>query len=234
MDVLLMLAVLPAVVLLVYVWRLDPVEKEPPGLLLTLLFFGIVSTIPAALIEGFGPEIYDGSDIIVMGSKSLGTLLFENFIGVALVEESCKLVFLKWQTWNNREFDYVFDGIVYAVFVGLGFAIAENINYVFSYGFETGVLRAVTAIPGHCVFAVFMGYFYGMAKYAQTRGKNGRKAFFAVCTIVVPVFCHGAYDSLASLESDAGSLAFFVFLIVMVGIGMHLAKRASAKALRIR
>lgn len=230
MDVLFMLAVLPAAVLLWYVWKADPVEKEPPGLLLRLLLCGVLSTIPAILLEiGFSMAFPEGET-----ATTLGAVAFQNFIGVALIEEGCKYYFLKGRTWNDSNFDYVFDGIVYAVFVGLGFAIAENINYVFSYGFETGVVRAFTAIPGHCVFAVFMGYFYGKAKHAQAAGHGVRKAWFGLCAIAVPIFCHGTYDTLATIGTDDAELAFFAFLLLVVFIGYRLVKRTSAKAQRIR
>lgn len=230
MRTLLVLAVLPAAVLLIYVYQKDPTEKEPGMLLLKLLGFGVLSTIPAIFLEQAGTSVYlDAWD----GTK-LGYLVFDNFVVVALVEEGCKFFFLWWATWNDRNFDFVFDGIVYAVFVGLGFAIAENINYVFSYGFETGVVRAFTAIPGHCVFAVFMGFFYGHAKYQQSQGHGFRKCCLIVLAWGVPMLLHGCYDSLASLEGDAATLAFFAYLIAIVFVGWRLIKRESANIKHIR
>ena len=52
-------------------------------------------------------------------------------------------------------------GIVYAVMVSMGFATLENILYVYSYGYETGVLELLLAVPAHATFAVLMGYFMG-------------------------------------------------------------------------
>jgi RsiW-degrading membrane proteinase PrsW (M82 family) len=229
LDALLMMAVLPAAVLLIYVYRLDPVEKEPGSLLLLLLFFGMLSTIPAIVLELLGSQLFFGGE----DPQTFYELVFDNFIVVAVVEECCKFFFLKWRTWKDPNFDYVFDGIVYAVFVGLGFAIAENINYVFSYGPSTAVVRAFTAIPGHCVFAVYMGFFYGIARAAFARGKNFKGSCAIVSSIVVPVLCHGTYDTLASLEGDEAMLLFFVFLLFLVATGMGLAKRQAQRAERI-
>ena len=39
-------AVLPAVILLRYIYRTDTVEKEPPGLLVLLLLMGVVFQLP--------------------------------------------------------------------------------------------------------------------------------------------------------------------------------------------
>lgn len=229
MRVLLMMAVLPAAVLLFYVYRLDPVEKEPSGLLLRLLLCGMASTVLAVIFEEIGMSVFLGGN----EAWDLESLLFENFIVVALVEESCKFLFLYRQTWRNPNFNFAFDGIVYAVFVGLGFAIAENISYVFSYGPSVAVTRAFTAIPGHCMFAVFMGYFYGCARDAKGRGRGGVAAFDLVLAVFVPVLMHGTYDSLASIGSDEAIWGFLGFLVLMVVVGIQLMKSVSRDAERI-
>ena len=68
--------------------------------------------------------------------------------------------------WRNKNFNEPFDGIVYACFIGLGFAGIENIMYVFGNdtvggALTTGVMRALLSVPGHFLFAVIMGYFLG-------------------------------------------------------------------------
>ena len=229
MDVLLPLAVFPAAALLFYIYRRDPVEKEPGNLLARLLIFGVLSTIPAMVLESLGTATVLEGFI----PNSTIYLLVENFLIVALVEEACKFFFCRWCTWKNPSFNYVFDGIVYAVFVSLGFAIAENILYVLQYGLGTALVRAFTAIPGHCVFAVFMGYFYGQAKLAQSTGNKGLELTSIACALVIPIFCHGVYDFLASIDGEFTLLMFFAFLIVMVAIGFKLVKRESTLARRI-
>jgi RsiW-degrading membrane proteinase PrsW (M82 family) len=229
MDILTAAAVLPAAILLIYVYRLDPVEKEPGSLLGMLLVMGMLSTIPAIILEMVGTQVFFGSVDTETQSMSLTAMLVDNYIVVALVEEGCKYVFLRWKTWNNPNFDYVFDGIVYAVFVGLGFAIAENISYTYSYGLGVAVGRAFTAIPGHCMFAIFMGYFYGNARKAASHGKNGLAAANNFFALVVPLAFHGTYDFLASYSDTL----FLINLVVIVLVGVKLIKRAASKAERI-
>ena len=226
MDILLALAVLPAAWLLRYVHRLDPIEKEPPRLLASLLGLGALACIPAIFLEHFGITVLMG------GSMGYGipSLLFENFIVVALSEELCKMIFLRLRTWRSPEFNYVFDGIVYAVFVSLGFAILENIGYVMEFGLGTALVRAVTAIPGHAVFGVFMGCFYGLEKRAYAQGKSGERVAFAILSLAVPVFCHGFYDFCASIESVAALIVFFAFLVAAVVVAARLCKHLSRAA----
>ena len=166
---LLLLALAPACVLLFYIWKKDKSEKEPPGLLLLLFFGGVLSCLPASILEtllitpieqAFG---FDDATTIADGGVSfvIGSFL-EYFFGVALVEEGLKFLVMFLLTHKSRHFNSLFDGMIYAIFVSLGFAAFENIFYVFDYGVGTALVRAVMSVPGHMFFAVFMGYYYSM------------------------------------------------------------------------
>lgn len=226
MDILLVMAVVPAAVLLWYVHKLDPVEKEPGKLLASLLGFGALACIPAIFLEEFGMNLF----LQGRSAYTISELVLENFIIIALSEELSKFFFLRLKTWKNPAFDFVFDGVVYAVFVSLGFAILENIGYVYEFGFTTAVVRAFTAIPGHAIFGVFMGCFYGLAKRAQHSGEAGKKTLYLVLAIVVPVLCHGFYDFCASVDSVYADVLFFSFLIVIMVIAMRLVKHMAKMA----
>ena len=226
MDILLVMAVVPAALLLWYVYKVDPVEKEPVQLLMRLLGWGALACIPAVILESIGmASLFAGRE-----AYTVQELLIENFFIIALSEELCKFVFLRWKTWKNPAFDYVFDGIVYAVFVSLGFAILENIGYVLEFGLATALVRAFTAIPGHAIFGVFMGCFYGLAKRAEHAGNTGQKWAFLVCALVIPVFCHGFYDFCASAYNEVFDLIFWAFLLVLMFVAMYLVKHMAKKA----
>ena len=185
-DPLMFIALLPAVVLVVYICHKDRTEKEPPALLAKLLGYGALSCLPAIVVELILSAIIEQLHV---RNAYLGYFL-EAFVVAGLTEETCKFLFLR-TTWRSPAFDYQFDAIVYAVMVALGFAAFENVKYVYSYGFATGLVRAVTAVPGHAIFGVFMGYFYGYAKLSDYWGRDDdRKAYLAL-SVVVPVLMHG-------------------------------------------
>jgi RsiW-degrading membrane proteinase PrsW (M82 family) len=138
-------AVLPAMVLLIYVYRKDVTEKEPGNLLFNLLLLGALSTVFASMTELLGQHVLDS---ISFESETMKNAILY-FIVVALSEEGFKYLLLRYRTWKEPNFNCTFDGVVYAVFVSMGFAIIENIKYVFAYGLGTALIRAVTAIPGH-------------------------------------------------------------------------------------
>ena len=120
------------------------------GLMLSFVIFGILSTFAAIVTEQIGEAIL--GILLPQSSTAYNVLLY--FVVVALSEEGFKYLLLKKRTWYSSEFNCQFDGVVYAVFVALGFALWENISYVLMYGLGTAAVRAVTAVPGHACFGV--------------------------------------------------------------------------------
>ena len=222
-PILIAAAVIPAVILLVRVERLDRLEKESTGLLLSLVVFGVVSTSVAALGERIGIAVLNR--LFAQESVLCDVLLY--FGVVAFSEEGAKYVLLKRRTWRSPEFNCQFDGVVYGVFVALGFALWENIGYVAMYGLSTALIRAVTAVPGHACFGVFMGVWYGMAKRREGAGDEAGSKRMRVRALLIPALLHGFYDFVASRESGAGSLVFIVFVILMFVTAYRLVRHVS-------
>lgn len=223
-EILLILAIVPGLFLMYKVYQMDQVEKEPMGLLVKLFLLGALSIIPAVILELVGMMLLG----TVLGEYSLIYVVLENFLVVALAEEGSKYFMLKKATWNNREFDYCFDGVVYAVFTGLGFAIFENVQYTLEYGIGTAVIRAITAVPAHTIFAVFMGYFYGQAKMAEVRGYLDASRRYKQRALWIPVILHGFYDFAASIDSGIFTLIFWVFILGMERFTIKKIKQFSA------
>lgn len=216
-------ALLPAIALCIYVYIKDRVEKEPPGLLMGLLVMGALMCFPAGEMEkflmGVCESLFGGNNLLCHAAK--------NFIGIALVEEGLKYFSLRMATRKNEDFNSLFDGMIYAVFVSLGFAAFENILYVTKYGFENAIVRAVTAVPAHMFLGVIMGYYYSLWHMydlarlreikLQKQGRVARKLLFSgtnykQLAIVVPVLTHGFYDFCCTLDSNPATLVFVVFL----------------------
>ena len=204
-------AVLPAVFLMRYIYRKDTAEKEPPSLLLSLVFMGVLAALAAMVLERIGEGILNRT----VSQYSRWYVILLAFLVVGAAEEGCKLFFLKRRSWWDPNFNYRFDGVVYAVFVSLGFAAFENVLYVFRYGLSVVLPRALLAIPGHMGFAVFMGCFYGRAKlcegYGDEAGKRGNLFLGWLSATVL----HGIYDSCAMIGSGAATVAFLVFVVLM-------------------
>lgn len=210
MDMLL-LGLVPSIVLFIIVWRGDKIEKEPPKLLIKLFLLGLLTTFSALVIEVVSSDYIFG----FLDHESLFYIFIDNFILTAMVEEGGKYFVLKKFTWKHPAFDHTFDAVVYAVVVSLGFATLENLLYLIDESYFLAIVRGVLAVPGHVIYAVYMGYYYGLAKYSDAIGAqqytkpNLLKAFF------VPVLLHGFYDFCLSTDNGFFILIFFVFEIVL-------------------
>ena len=218
-------AVIPAVFLMVKVYQADRLEKEPIGILIGLLFLGIISTSLAGITEELGSMAL--TNLFPNGGLLSDALLY--FIVVALSEEGFKYLLLKVRTWKSPHFNCQFDGVVYAVFVSLGFALWENIAYVLRFGFGTAVARAVTAVPGHACFGVFMGVWYGVAKRYELAGYMEESAHARKMALWIPILLHGVYDFTASMQNDIMSIIFLIFVGWMFRTALKLVRKVSAE-----
>lgn len=216
-------AVLPAVLLLRYIYRKDRVEKEPRRLLLFLMLMGALSAFIAHALETVGTLVLNA---FPNRDSKVYVILFA-FLVVAASEEAAKFIVLKKFTWRNPNFNYRFDGIVYSVFVSLGFAILENLIYIFSYGLSIALSRALLAVPAHMGFAVFLGIFYGRARQCENSGDKMGKDINLWLGYLIAVFLHGFYDATIMIGTAASTILFVVFVIAMYIITIHRIKKES-------
>lgn len=192
MEVLLLIAVLPVYLICYYVYKKDT-NKEPTKLLLKLLFFGVLSCFPTIVFELLLGSLFPAED-----SMNMITLFFYYFIVVAFVEELFKFIFTYFGSYNHREFTNLYDMMIYATFVSLGFALFENILYVCVNGFVEGVivgiLRALFAVPGHATFGLMMGYYLGLSKVAQHNNNLKLYKKNMALSLFIPIMMHTFYD----------------------------------------
>lgn len=222
-PILIAAAVIPAVVLLVKVYKVDHLDKESPSLLWNLVVRGVIATVFAMLTEWIGEFVL--SSFVQEQTVLYNFLLY--FIVVAVSEEGFKYLLMKQRTWKDPEFNFQFDGVVYAVFVSLGFALWENISYVLMYGFGTALIRAVTAVPGHACFGVFMGAWYGLAKKYESYGMHSQSKTCRVVALLSSIVLHGCYDFTASIENQNYAWVFVAFVVVMFIVAFRLVKKLS-------
>ncbi len=190
-SILLLCAVLPVFAILIFIYYKDTQNKEPLWQLIKCFLVGCFSVLPAILLETI-LSFHQPSGIIGQ--------LFDGYIVAGFSEELTKLLLLALCIWRSKYFDEYFDGIVYAVFISMGFACVENILYVFNEeefvaSFTLSLMRALLSIPGHFLFAVAMGYHLSLAKF------DYNNKFKHLCyALLLPWFLHGTYDALLMLS----------------------------------
>ena len=233
--ILLSIAVLPVAGLLVFIYFQDKYQKEPVKSLLKAFFGGFLAVVmDVALVTTIEYSI----GLIPILSD---TVFYDSFLTAGIPEELCKFLIFMIFIWRDKNFDEYFDGIVYATFIGLGFACVENVEYVFTYGFSVGVSRAMFAVPGHFLFGVLMGYFLSLAKFVPEKRKN-----YIFLGLLSAIVAHGLYDwllmfvdRLSNMNSGfANLLAILIYPVFLAGdvllwiFGMKLVRKHQQNSLQ--
>jgi len=209
---LILAAVLPSLVLVGYILFKDREHPEPPRYLLKAFLFGMLSTVFSLFFSGplMALGAYSAEPVSVMDHFRVA------LFGAALPEELAKLLLLMLLLRHNPYFDEYFDGIVYAVCIGMGFAFVENIGYLAKagdYWMNAGIMRGIISVPGHYAFAVLMGYFYSLAAFS----KENRSTYLALA-LLVPMVAHMAFDwVLMSTEAVSEGTATLLSVVFLLG-----------------
>jgi len=212
---LVMLSISPGIFIMILIYNLDEYDKEPLWLLAISFILGAINLHwGVEFLEYVFGFINVENNFIRIGEEALT---------VAVTEELLKFFVVILIIYPNKYFDEPFDGIVYSVFVGMGFATAENLTYVLQGGASLAFFRMVSAVPAHFVFAVIMGYYLGIAK---SRRKN--QIYYICLSIIAPIFCHALYDYFLFLDFVPG---LWIGGFVTLYIAFIFAKKAIAEHL---
>lgn len=206
-------ALLPPLILMWIVDRMDKVEKEPRSLLWGLFFRGVLAMFPILVLEVVADQFID-----FFYWSPLVYLFLAYFVIPGFIEEGIKYRVLLRRVWNEPNFNYRFDGVVYAVFVSLGFAAVENVMYVLTSGFSTAVARAIFSIPGHAMFGVVIGAGIGRAKWLFEHRQLEQAAAARSRAWILAAILHGLYDFLLVGFGWIFYVYFVILVIYVVGL----------------
>jgi len=222
----LFISFLPVFLVGMYIYKHDK-NKEPMKMLVKLFASGVLSCFLVLFISLIMGAIFPifNADVETLNLFELAIYVF---VGIALVEEFCKWLMSYSIAFNNREFEEVYDMIVYCAFVALGFAFFENFLYVLEGGVTVGILRALLAVPGHACDGVFMGYYLGLAKTSDLNNRNDLKKKYLLLSILVPTVMHGIYDFCLFTGNWLLIIFFFVFVIYVYVHSVKKIKKVSS------
>lgn len=198
----------PVLIILFYIYFRDKYDREPLWLLAKAVISGILIVIPIIFVERLLINV-------MPRAGRIGSAAYSAFLVAGCTEELFKFLVLYLLVWKSPSFNEKFDGIVYAVFISLGFAAVENVMYVMEGGYHTALVRAITAVPAHALFGVTMGYYFGIAHmYGELRQSYLRRA------LLIPILLHGIYDFILMLGIDWLLLIFLLYVIYLYLTGM--------------
>lgn len=210
------LTTLPILILIGFIYYNDKIEKEPLSLLLLLFIGGIVSSVISYFISSYikANIAFLNYDYKVL---DIFQLFFKSLVSIALIEESLKWIVNFLTTWKNKNFNYMYDQIVYSSFVALGFALFENIvycRYFSRYGYIPMILRGIISIPSHAVFGIVMGYYLAIAKNAKEKINKKKKYFkYLFKSIAAPILLHTIFNFILFKLNTFFSVILIIFLI---------------------
>ena len=186
---LLLVTIIPSLAILIFFIYSDKF-REPKKSIFKVFIYGCLICIPAFFVNTILNSFW-------FYQTKVPVELIGSFLAPALVEEALKFFVLFYVVYKMKDFNEPIDGIVYGVTVSLGFATLENVYYVFFSGYQDSLavayLRAFSAIPGHALDGVFMGYFFMKYVYVQKRNN-------LMLTFLVPYFLHAYYNYFAVIN----------------------------------
>lgn len=230
--VLFIVSVLPVALLGMFIYKKDK-EKESTKLLIKLFVGGILSCLLVIIISAILELIFP---FFSLESENLNLLelIIYVFVGIALVEEVSKWIFVYKFSFNDKAFNEAYDMILYAGFVALGFACFENLLYVYQNGITTGLIRAISAVPSHLCDGVFMGYYLSLAKISLLNKKKDLFKKNLILSIIVPIVLHGIYDYCLFTGNGIFAIIFLVFIILMYIYAFRKIKQLSSIRRKIK
>jgi RsiW-degrading membrane proteinase PrsW (M82 family) len=146
------------------------------------------------------------------------------WMGAAIPEEVAKFLIVWFYIRRHPACDSAGDLFCGSVLVGIGFALLENVLYVTGAGpgwFQTGMMRAALAVPGHTIDGMMMGVFL-----AWWWRKAISPVIALLLALVLPIMAHGFYDfPLMALDaigdmgldirSPVGQRLYLLFMVVL-------------------
>jgi RsiW-degrading membrane proteinase PrsW (M82 family) len=213
---LLISAIAPVFIIIIYIYIKDKYEKEPKRLLLLSFISGAIVSILITTLLYFGFEFV----LPLNNHYSIQEQFIKAFFVVGLSEEFSKYIIVRYVSQPRKAFNEPFDGIIYAVMVSMGFAATENLMYVMQGGMEVAILRAFTAVPAHAAFAIIMGYFMGKAKFSNN------KVLLNFTGLFLAILFHGAFDFFLFIDFSPG---VWIGAFISLFVGLYRSRKAIQK-----
>ena len=208
---LLILALIPVVCFIGWIYYKDKYEREPPIKLVEYFVLGILVSILAIFIELYLSKLNNFNGIL--------SNIYTAFFVAALTEEGLKSIILIPMLLREKNFNEKLDGIIYSIFLSLGFATIENIIYLMRERidllFSLSITRGLISIPSHIMFAITMGYY--ISKYKFDKYNKKKYLYFAV---IIPILLHGVFDFILMIGYRWAIIVFVVYLIFLWKINL--------------
>ena len=210
---LILLAIAPIVIAILWIYLKDKYDKEPIRLLGKFFFLGAILSILGIVIEEYliKINIFTGYSYI----------FYMSFIVAGITEEGLKAMIFIPNILREKSFNEKLDGIIYSILLSLGFATVENIIYILfedtKIAFEVGIIRGIISIPAHVVFGITMGYYISKYKFES---KTEPKRKYLALALLYPILLHGVFDFILMIQYRGSIIVFIVYIVFLWKISL--------------
>ncbi|MGI9223022.1 MAG: PrsW family intramembrane metalloprotease [Woeseiaceae bacterium] len=185
---------------------------EPVGHLVLTFILGIgAAAVSKGLYVALG-WVSLRHDAMLLADTSTLALFAYSMLAIGPIEEFAKMLPFILVVLRFPEFDEPIDGIIYASFIGLGYAAVENVLYLEYLTPTEAAARGFAGPVIHMLFASIWGFTIGCA---QLRGES--LAGGIARGFLVAAGLHGLYDFVV-LQSAFNALPVAAGLIVVIWI----------------
>lgn len=203
----------------------DRHRPEPLGHLLLCILLGAAAAYLARGLYwsiGLAGLRYDA---LALATGNLPGLLVYAILGIGVIEEFAKLLPFLIVVRRFREFDEPMDGIVYASFIALGYAVVENLHFLQFLTPGEAIARGFAGPLVHIVFASLWGYRIGCAQV------TGRPIVLpALASFAMAAFLHGVYDFVVLGFGDSALLVSAILIVVAWSWRLAVIRRLSQES----
>jgi RsiW-degrading membrane proteinase PrsW (M82 family) len=210
----LMMALVPALLWLIFFYLQDRLSPEPKG-------------------NVFGVFVLQNWMYTTWWVQLLASILVIGFVQEFLVYAS-----VRYSIYRSRDFDERVDGVIYAIAAGLGYATVLNFQYVMQHGgvdVGVGAMTVTINALAQAGFAGIIGYFLGQAKFETT------PRYWLALGVALAAVLNGVFFFLEdqvtmrglSFTPLNGVILAGVFAFVILAIVFFLIRRANAETMAI-
>jgi RsiW-degrading membrane proteinase PrsW (M82 family) len=204
--------VAPVVFWAVYHYHKDRHLPEPLGNLVVCFALGLLA---AAISRGLYLALEPLGlryDALALADSNTAGLLAYALLAIGPIEEVAKMLPFLIIVTRFRAFDEPMDGLIYASFIGLGYATAENLHYLEYLTQLEAIARGFAGPVVHILFASIWAYWISIAKLANAPVTRAALSGFLIASTL-----HGLYDFLV-LQQPVAALPVAAMLIVALWI----------------
>ena len=235
----LVLALVPAVLWLLFFYQQDRLEPEPVGNVARMFVIGL------ALAGAIGVPLTDDLFQVqswLYASGTTTTVLASIFV-IGAVEAFTIYATVRYFIFHTPEFDERTDGVIYGTAAGLGYATALNVAFILSNGgsaLGSGEVFVAEVALAHAAIGGLLGYFLGRAKLEQ------EPIWWMPLGVVLAAVLNGLFQVArgeldpstvsftsagAGLPSFTGLLVAGAMAVVIAGVVSYLINRDIARSL---